>query len=293
MNEKERTIAFLTGAPYDQPPKNPDVISFAPASDRLLSVDLPVCERPMTCTGYDAFGVHWTKAIEGCHRTPGQKPILRNIEQWEEQVSIPKAERFDWSYVSRQVEHVNREKTIIRATLTMGPFERFSVLCPFEEALVYTLTDPEACYDLLGRLADFKIDCIRALGRYAQPDVVIVHDDWGTVRAPFLSMDSWRTLIRPHTQRIYHAIKEIGAVAVQHSCGNITPIIGDLVEMGLDAWQGQGYCNDVELLKKQFGDQLYMVFTYLENASEKRPAPVFPADMLSNVTYEEVPVFLY
>lgn len=292
MTEKQNMLAYLRHQPCDFIPESADIISFRAAYPNLCTVDLPICERPMSSSGYDVFGVHWTAAVEGCHRTPDQKPILTDITQWRSELRIPKVECFDWDYAARQVEGVDRERTIVRTTLTMGPFERFSVLYSFEDCLADTALEPEACAELLNALADYKVAVIQKLGEVVRPDVILVHDDWGTARAPFLSPQAWRQLLRPPTQRIYDAIHSIGAVAGQHSCGNIGLLIGDLVEMGVDLWQGQGGCNDVEALQKAYSDRIHMVFTYIDpNAPAVKVT--FPDGMLSNTTYPSVPDFLY
>ena len=41
-----------------------------------------------------------------------------------------------------------------------------------------------------------------------------------------------------------------------HSCGFIRPIVGDLVEMGVDAIDPLQYCNDVPALKALYGGKV-------------------------------------
>ena len=43
---------------------------------------------------------------------------------------------------------------------------------------------------------------------------------------------------------------------MHHSCGYITPIVGDLVEIGVDSWHSVQPNNDLKMLKETYGDKL-------------------------------------
>jgi hypothetical protein len=84
-------------------------------------------------------------------------------------------------------------------------------------------------YELLGALADYKIRLIERLDHVADLDMVFYGDDWGTPDRLFLRPDTWRQIIRPHTERIYDAMKRRSLLSNQHSCGKIEAIFEDLV----------------------------------------------------------------
>ena len=74
-----------------------------------------------------------------------------------------------------------------------------------------------------------------------------------------LSPQAWRTLIKPHLKQLFDVAKSYGIYAAFHSCGAIRPIIGDLVEMGLDVLNPiQCNCTGMDPfeLKKEFGKEL-------------------------------------
>jgi hypothetical protein len=255
---------------------------------------VPICERGTGRTGYDVFGVHWTTAIEASHCTPGQKPIYDDIADWRDQVRIPRAERFDWEPLIRQADAVDRDKQMTVVTLLMGPFERTSCLTTFEDCLVNAITDPDDFSDLIGAIADYKITLIDKIWSIAQPDLYTLHDDWGTAQSTFMSPELWRRTIKPHIQRMYNAVKAHGALISQHSCGKITPLVGDMVEMGCNALECQLDLNDPVALEARFGDRLRII---------RRPPEDFVAPAETNEifmplvggepTYDTVPVWLY
>ena len=51
-------------------------------------------------------------------------------------------------------------------------------------------------------------------------------------------------------------MKRLGILINQHSCGMIMPLVGDIVEMGADMWNPCQPCNDLALLKQQYGKKL-------------------------------------
>ena len=71
--------------------------------------------------------------------------------------------------------------------------------------------------------------------------------------------DTWRTLVKPHLQRCFDVGKSRDLPVAYHCCGALGPIIGDLVDMGLDVLNPI-QCNcpgmDPGELKKEFGQHL-------------------------------------
>ena len=88
-------------------------------------------------------------------------------------------------------------------------------------------------------------------------DGIALSDDYGTQHGMLMSPDCWRRLLRPRVAEIYGLAKRHGRTVFHHSCGNIVPIIGDLIEVGLDILHPiQPEAMDVYELKRQFGRDL-------------------------------------
>jgi len=86
---------------------------------------------------------------------------------------------------------------------------------------------------------------------------VALSDDYGTQRAMVISPADWRDLVRPCLARIYSQAKRAGKTVFHHSCGNIVPIIPDLIDLGLDILHPiQPEAMDVYALKREFGRDL-------------------------------------
>ena len=119
----------------------------------------------------------------------------------------------------------------------------------FAEALLDRITDFfEAYYE--GALA--------AAGEHI--DIVFFGDDYGMQSSMIISPRMWRKMIKPRLARLIKKIKSSADVYFQlHSCGAIAPIIGDLVEIGVDILnplQPNAVGMDLPAIKQAYGDQL-------------------------------------
>ena len=285
MTEKENLLHYLRHEPCE---RVPEFVRIAGSNELVETIEVPVCERPMSGSGYDVFGVHWTDAEGASHYTHGQRPIYDDIENWKTQVRIPNIERFDWETFRKDAELVDRENKVLSIVLYSGIFERATVLTSFEDCLVNLISDPENFADLVGAIADYKIALIGKVCDLAHPDIIVYHDDWGTNRSPFMNPELWRRVIKPHTKRIYDAIHAHDVIVCQHSCGMVAPLVPDMAEIGADAWDGQAECNDLDELEKIVGDRLVIL----------RKPPLPPNRAVRRLeskygAYPEKPVHLY
>lgn len=217
---------------------------------------------PIVCRtrepGLDAFGVEWSLE-EGGHGgtfpTHGGHTIS-DITKWREQISMPDVASADWSAAEACAKEIDRDELLVQGFIEMGMFERSYLLLGMDEALMAYLTEPELMADMLGAVADQKIEEIKRLDDAIDMDMLWLGDDWGTQDNLFMPPECWRETIKPHTQRIYDCLKERDIIINQHSCGKIEAVFGDMVEMGADMWNPCQPCNDLAMLKKQYGDRI-------------------------------------
>ena len=91
---------------------------------------------------------------------------------------------------------------------------------------------------LIGKLADLKIEFWDALLDQAGDAVDIVGegDDYGTQQSQLISPEQFRSYYKPHFDRVLAFIKrkKPHLKILFHSCGNVRPILPDLIEMGVD-----------------------------------------------------------
>ena len=92
--------------------------------------------------------------------------------------------------------------------------------------------------DRLGELIDLLADQACAIARRAaeaDADGIILTDDWGLQDRLMIDPADWRSIWKPRYARVMSEAKKHGMDVFMHSCGHITAILDDLVEIGLDA----------------------------------------------------------
>lgn len=251
MTERENALLAMN---HQEPEWVPSVF------DSTYLCDDVIGHRPFKQDGYDCYGVHWLASGPETdyitHVDPHAPPVITDPTKWREQVKFPDISSYDWEGAAAAITPEIREEKLIYYIMGLGIFERTHTLMNFEDALCAYLDEPEAMYELCGAIADRKIELVDHIAKYLKPDVICYHDDWAMQTGPFLPKSVWEEIIKPHTQRIYDAIKGHGINLVHHSCGKIESYIPDLLEMGVDGWNSCQSCNDLAGLKEKYGDRL-------------------------------------
>ena len=111
--------------------------------------------------------------------------------------------------------------------------ERLMGLRRFEDVLMDIGQDTPQINRLADRLTEYSMRFVeRALALDA--DGVSFGDDFGTQRALIFSPAVWRRFFKPRYQALLEPVKRAGKTAFLHSCGELTPILEDLAEIGFD-----------------------------------------------------------
>lgn len=119
---------------------------------------------------------------------------------------------------------------------------------------------------LLGALFDAVLEVNLAICRElleevgAEVDVLMASDDLGTQRGLMVSPEAYREMIKPRHRRYFQLMHEMSPAKVLfHTCGSVVDILGDLVEIGVDALhpvQVSARGMDPAALKRAWGDKL-------------------------------------
>jgi hypothetical protein len=255
MRAKENLLRAIR---RDHPAWVPDGLEGPDNMADCATIWSPVVERPKSVAGLDAFGVRWSynERAEGGTFPAHAGHTISRISRWRQELVIPDVEAQDWAAVRAQADAVDRGASLVMGLVEMGLFERTYLLLGMEEALMAFLTDPDELYQMLGAIADYKIELIRKFHDAVGMDVLWLGDDWGTQQSLFIPPDAWRRVIKPHLKRIYDCVKERAILVNQHSCGKIEAVFGDMVELGADLWNPCQPCNDLARLKRDYGGRI-------------------------------------
>jgi uroporphyrinogen decarboxylase len=129
-------------------------------------------------------------------------------------------------------------------------------LIGFENALCAFYEDPDAVHDFFAAMLEYKKTVAECVKRYIDPDVLIFDDDYGTARATFMNPDMWREFFPQYWTELVQHVHDLGMKFELHSCGYITPLVGDFVACGMDLLQPLQTNNDLAGLKRDYGDKI-------------------------------------
>jgi uroporphyrinogen decarboxylase len=142
-------------------------------------------------------------------------------------------------------------------------FEQAYMMRGVENTLVDLVADQEFFAALIARIKSIAIPCVRELLQEVGScvDVLVTGDDLGSQDSTLMSPETYRRLIKPHQAELLAAIREgADAKIFFHSCGNVYPLIGDLIEIGVDILNpvqvSASEMGDTARLKREFGGRL-------------------------------------
>lgn len=188
-----------------------------------------------------------------------ENAVIKDIEDWEASVKVPSLDQYDWTMAKKQAEAVDRKEKFVGFFCAGGLFERSHHLMGMENALVNYLEYPDEMAALLRVIADYKISVIKMAAEQIHPDIIFYHDDWGTKLNLFLPPRVWREIIKPLQKEIADTIHECGMIYMHHADCICQPIVTDMVEIGVDIWQGTIAQNDIVEIQRITEGKLAMV----------------------------------
>jgi len=138
----------------------------------------------------------------------------------------------------KAIQFRNQDKIVMTKGLCAGLFEMHQRVRGMENAMLDSFLFPVNSDKLVGKLADLKIEfwdsLLDEIGDVI--DIVGEGDDYGTQHSQLIAPDQFREYYKPHFARVLGFIKEKSpnVKLLFHSCGNVRPIIPDLIEIGVD-----------------------------------------------------------
>ncbi len=137
-----------------------------------------------------------------------------------------------------------------------GLFQHGWGLCGFENYLAYIAGEPEFIEALTDGLAEFSCRTTKQLAG-SGVDGIRFGDDWGFQDGLMIRPERWRRLYKKYYRRTYAAAREAGLIVEIHSCGNITDLLPDLIDIGVQVVHPlQPEAMDVEFCKREYGKDL-------------------------------------
>lgn len=167
----------------------------------------------------------------GSHPT---RPIVRSLDEWQDYVAnrMPLIDPRTFAAGIRDTVPSNPDHYVV-APFWRTFYERMYMLVGFEELMMEIATHGELFGRMLSNLRDFTIQGIELIAETGA-DAVFLADDWGTQHRLQISPTMWREHFRPAYAAMIDTAHAKGLDVWLHSCGNITEIIPEWIDIGLD-----------------------------------------------------------
>jgi predicted aconitase with swiveling domain len=219
--------------------------------------DVVLEHPPYDGDGLDWFGAEWVmvEVAGGLTPKPGTR-VISDFKKWKEEVKFPDLSKVDWEEDAKlQTARYDPDRMHTFHALE-GLFERLHELMPFEETLFAFYDEPALLHEWFDAMVRYKIELFGKVFKYYDPiDSIIYGDDWGTQRSGFFSNEMFRETLMPHTKEIWDYVHAEGKFVELHSCGLTQQYIGEIIEMGCDAWTPQTN-NDLDMLTRDYGERI-------------------------------------
>ena len=280
MNSKERVKASLSR-------KNPDRVPvwmwFHPETAEILANKLEIPTQYVSTVFEDDVRQTWVAnnyAMEGIvHQYDGET----HTDQWGiEWVKIgpfnqishyPLADlsddeilvyQFPFDKIPQLLKNMDpvialKDDYFIGCDVSPCLFELICRLRNMQNAITDLLLNPLISDFLLEKACDFAVEISREAVDRFDLDWLWTGDDVGGQQALIMDPDTWRSCIKPRLKRILDVGKQKGLWTAFHSCGEIRPIIPDLIEIGVNVLNPiQCNCPGMNAaeLKKEYGKEL-------------------------------------
>jgi len=174
----------------------------------------------------------------------------------------------------RRFEHFDpliraHEGRYIIAKFSYSLFERAWAIRGMQNLMIDFIQNPSFVHDLFSVITEFNLKLLRHCEHYPI-DAVYFGDDWGGQRGLLISPDTWRTFIKPCLKQMYAQAHSQGYDVFIHSCGNISALLDDLIEIGLNVFNPfQPEVMDIEKLMEKYSGRL----AYYGSISIQRTLP--------------------
>ncbi len=195
------------------------------------------------------------------------------VEPLKDATDLSEVERYEWPDMDdpTRIAHVAEEAArladgdyaVIATPWLLFPLERAFAMQGMETFLMNMALHPDFAEALLLKIAELckqlMIHFLEALDGNA--DIIKIGDDLGTQQSLLMSPDMYRRVLKPiHADFIALIRRHTSARILFHSCGDVYPLLDDLVEIGVDivnpVQTSAGKLSDLERLKTRYGKTL-------------------------------------
>lgn len=184
-------------------------------------------------------------------------------EAWEKakaRMTVSK-DRIDWKRLEQDYAQWQQEGHWIEGMFWFGFDVTHSWTVGTETMLIAMIEEPEWVEDMFDTYLDRSIQHFNMIWDAGYHfDSIFWYDDMGYKNTPFFSNEMYRSLLQKYHKKAVAWAHDHGIYARLHSCGDIMPLLPDIMDTGIDA------LNPIEIkagmdvfkIKQDYGDRLVL-----------------------------------
>jgi uroporphyrinogen decarboxylase len=144
--------------------------------------------------------------------------------------------------------------------MAYGFFERAFTMRGFENILVDMVEHPAFVDDLMDGHLVIRMRVFDLIAERIPMEGFFGGGDDCDQRGPIMGIERWRRFIKPRLAKMISHAHSLGKPLVAHMCGNVMPLVDDLMEIGLDALESlQPEAMDVYALKERTAGKMALI----------------------------------
>ena len=215
----------------------------------------------------------WEEGLPGAF--PVHKPdtiVMPDVEAWKDVVKAPPAKYADaeWEPFIEQAEAIDRKEYYVTPYMLPGVFEQTHYLGEITNILMAFYESPDDLKDLIKYLTEWELQVLEDIIDHLHPDALFHHDDWGSNTSTFLAPAMFDEFLVEPYKEIYGYAHDHGVeLVIHHSDSYAATLVPEMIEMGINIWQGAVTNNDVPALVKQYGDRITIMGGLNSNELDK------------------------
>ncbi len=217
-------------------------------------------EYRITTTRWGQTVKNWKHAAS----TPGLLACtVTDPDSWRKAKRLmrPTRDRVDWARLAGEYPAWRRNGRWIVGHLWFGFDVTHARLVGTERLLVAMIEQPEWVAEMFHHYLDVNLALLEMVWQAGYTfDAVQWPDDMGYKHRQFFSVRTYRELLKPAHKRAIDWAHAKGIYAELHSCGDVNPFVGELIEIGLDGLNPMEVKAgmDPAALKRAWGDRLLL-----------------------------------
>jgi len=218
----------------------------------------PDADAALASGTVDEWGVWWKQS--GTFHLAHIESPLRHAESLDEMRDWPWPDLdapYRFEGVAAEVAALQGQGLAV-AAFAGSIFEQAWYVRGLEAMLMDMLAEPEIADWFFERTARMQRVAAEALAR-AGVDIIITGDDVANQNSLMMSIETWRTFLKPRLAATIAAAKAVRPEVriFYHSDGNVADLIPDLIEAGVDILNPvQPECMEPAAIKARYGDRL-------------------------------------